>query len=354
MGVWTLDLQDAKGALTLAASVPFHGARISWSADDAGSIEVDLKPSQMSTAWSDGAGMRRVIANLDGVPVWAGFVTNVTQDGPPGDITYKASGLGLQSILEKRIVRFPFVITDTSANIVAALLDEIENVQVNGDMGFTMGTTLGTFPTRTRSYCTGAIISEEINALADIGRGFDWEVDAFGALNLWAQGRGSVLGVSLAIADGIHTWGVESDLADMLTNVTALGDDDQPFGPARVMARKDLMTAAYGRHEESIAVQTTDLDELYDAAFGVLRPRLGSMTRLTVGWLEGLGPFSFGDVWLQDRVTADLGPYFGNSESMKLNDITATLDGNSLQECEYVFEALVNDVDIINDDEDAT
>lgn len=352
---WTLDIKTAKGTSLVAADVPFHGARISWASDDAGSVEVDLKSGQMSTDWAPG--LHRVIVRLDGAAKWQGFVTNLTEDseieGDEASAVYKASGLGLQSILAERIVRFPFEITDTTDNIVAALIDEVENVQVNGDMGFQMGTVTGSFPTRTRDYCTGVVILDEINALMDIGRGGDWEVDEHGNVNLWAPGRGVNSGESLAkTIGGVHTWSVESDTADMLTNVTILGDDRDPFGPTRKMARRDGMTAAYARHEEKIDVTTTDPDEMYDAGFGVLKARLGAMTTLTVSWLEGRGPWPFGAVWLQDRIVADLGPYFGGSSGMRCTDITATLDGNELVECEYSFGALVNDADILDDDED--
>lgn len=345
---WTLDIQDAKGNTTVATDVVFHGARLTWDAEGFGACEVDLKQGQMSDVWQ--SGKHRLIAKLDGTPKWAGMLTKLGRSGEPGGPEWKASGLGLGVLLESRIVRFPFVITDTVDAIVSALLDEIQVTQINGDLGFSMGTATGTFATRTRSYCTGAKIAEEIRELAQKRQGFDWEVDATGAINLWTPKRGVSTGLTIG-EDDTHTWDVESDTDDMLTNVTVLGDFDDPY-QHRVMARKDGMTALFARHEEAIEVTADDDNELYDAGFAVLRARLGSMTTLTTSWLEGRGPWAFGQVWLQDEVSAELESWFGGTQDMRCSSVVATLDGNELVEVEQSFDALVVDADIINDDED--
>lgn len=339
-GTWRLDIQGPDGGANLVTSAPFQAARITWTVDGPGAAEVDLRPEDLTDDWQPGT--HRLVVDLDNMPEFAGYLTRLTRDGPPENITYKASAIGLASILDWRLVRHLYGITGTAAEIVASLLDEAQT-QYHGDMGFSMGAIDGTTVTRTRGYCFGVVIGEAIRELASIGRGFDWEVDATGALNIWNNTRGVNSGKTLAEED-TQSWSVELETSDLVTTVSVIGDQSQPFGPMHHMVRSPGMAITYGRREVVVDVDSTDSDELFDAATAELVSRGGALLRVRTMWIEGRGPWQFGDVWMQDRASVVLPAIFGGTQGMRLIEASVSLDPGTHVYVEHTFEALVEDI----------
>lgn len=344
---WTIDIQGPNGGVNLGTSVPFKSARLAWTGEGPGAMEVDILEAQMSDLWQPGT--HRAIAKLDGVPKLACYLESLSRDSSPTEgLVYRAAGLGLASILDRRYIRRPqaFAAVDTPAGEIAwQLIDAVQD-QVQGDMGFTLGTITGTTVNRTEGYCSGSNVGDEIRALANIRRGFDWEIDAGGAFNVWNSSRGTDLsGTYLVQPTVVNGWTVEADTSDLVTNVVGVGDEARPWGPVEVGVVAGI-ASIYGRRELHIDVDSSDEQELEDAAAAQVEVQAGARVRVGTTWIEGLGPWSFGDVWLQDAVSAALEPWFGGTQDVRCVDITVTIDPNPAEVwfVEHTFDALVADI----------
>lgn len=344
---------------------PFQRMRLVWTVENqgGGSAEIDIRTADVSTDWIPGLHRIHIVGERD----WGGELTRLERSGRPGDTHYKVSALGLASRLDYRVVRHDITVNDEAAVIVEALLSEAQDNQFNGEMGFQMGTVTGTTVTRRRSYCVGVNIGDAIRELAAIGRGFDWEVDADGNLNIWNNTRGVDTGITLD-EEETEDWNIQFDTSELLTNVTAIADPSDPYGPKYRMVRT-ARAIDYGRRETSIDTNIIALnednpgweEEMYDACRAVLRVNGGGFLTLRTMWLSDRAPWTLGDVWLQDRITVTLPEWFGGDQVMRCTDVTVTLEAMPPRDngalppihfIEYGFDALVEDFDIEEGDPD--
>ncbi len=346
--------------------VSFRKMRLVWTVEYGGSAsaEIDLREDQMSDDWM--STNRLVITGPRG---WGGNITEIARTGgPDGEykVGYKVSALGFVHRLDKRIVRHDFAVNDEASVIVEALLSEAQDNQFNGDMGFTFGSVVGTTVSKQRGYCVGIVIGDAIRELASIGnRGFDWEIDPDGVLNIWAGTRGINTGKTLAETD-VSRWEPTLDTSELLTNVTALSDPSDPYNKFRMS--RTAMADNYGRHEATIDTDIVALneenpdweDELYDAGRSLLKVQGGAFLNLRVMYWSHKAPWNLGDVWLQDRITAVLPSWFGGNQTVRCTEVAVTLDplapmqpnGLPPYVVEQSFDALVEDFDITDGDPD--
>jgi hypothetical protein len=350
----------------LADSSTFQKMRLVWTVEAGGaaSAEISLRETDISTVWTP---PHRLLVN--GPVDFGGEITQLAFDGPPAErqkIGYTASGLGHQHRLDLRVVRHDFVVNDTVDVIVEALLSEAQDNQFNGKMGFQFGNTIGTFAAKRRGYCVGVKIGDAIRELAQIGRGFDWEIDAQGYLNMWGPKRGVDSGLTLQ-PEQVEGWAVTLDTSDMLTNVTAIADPSDPFGPKYRMSTT-ATAIDFGRREDTIDTHIIALSqknpdweqELLDAGHGLLKERGGGHITLQTHWFSDRAPWEFGAVWLQDSITAILPDYFGGNTLMRCTDAAVTLDPMPTRPgglapiyfVEMGFDGLIRDEDMIDGDPD--
>lgn len=343
---------------------PFMNMRLVWTVEAGGSasMEISLREEDMDVIWTP---PHRLLIN--GPRNWGGEITNIKRSGSPGDIQYTASGMGHTHRLDQRIVRHNFVVNDRADVHVEALLSEAQDNQNNGDMGFTFGDVNGTCTNLYRAYCYGVSIGDAIRELATIGRGFDWEIAPQGHLNIWAPTRGVDTAFTLADTD-THNWEVELDTSELLTTVSILASNSDPYGPKHRMVRT-MRADDLGRREE--AIDTTviaDLEEnpdweaeLYDAGHALLKERGGGLLNLKTTWLSNNAPWDLGDVWLQDSVLADFPVFFGGPTRIRCTDITVTIEAMPPREngteapiywVDMSWDALIADLDVEDGDPD--
>jgi hypothetical protein len=352
----------------------FRTAQFRWTLENQGgaAIEVDLTQEQ-AALWVP---PQRIIVR--GEHDWIGEINHLERAGKPieigvGDnkVGWKVSGLGLFAArLNKRIVRHDLVVNDTVDVIVEALLSEAQDNQFNGPMGLEMGSTIGSFATRRRGYCVGIRIGDAIRELASMDRGFDFEIDADGRLNMWAPNRGVDTGRTLSETQ-CQLFEPVLDTAEMLTNVTAIADPSDPFGPKYRMSRT-AKAITYGRREDAIDTDIIALneenpdweDELYDVGRGLLRQYGGGFFTLHTRWDAHAAPWSLADVWLQDSVAVEMpdGPFrdaLGDSVDMRVTEVMVTLeampprgDRPPIYWVDYWWDALVRDIDMEDGDPD--
>ena len=342
----------------------FKSARLVWTVEAGGaaSAEVDIRADDVSTLWTP---PHRLL--ITGPMDWGGEVSNLHRSGPPGDISYTASALGHTHRLDKRIVRHVYEVNDTVDIHVRALLSELQDDQYNGDMGFTFGDANGTFTSKLKAYCFGLNAGDAIRELAAQGRGFDWEIDAQGYLNMWSPSRGVDTGLTFSDSD-CHDWDIEFDSSEMITTVTAFADNTDPYGPKHTLVR-NLTADDFGRREATIDTDVIALDEknpnwledLEDAGRGLLKELGGAEIRLKTTWLSHMAPWPLGTVWLQDTATALLPDFFGGDRVMRCTDVTVTLEAMPpraqgteapIYWVEMGWDALIHDDDMLDGDPD--
>ena len=351
----------------------FRKARFNWTLENqgGGTVEIDLTEEQAAGFTQP----QRLI--IRGERDWAGEILNLKRSGKPNEIGlpgstvgWTASGIGLFHRLDYRIVRHDLAINDTADVIVEALLSEAQDNQFNGGMGMQMGSVSGTPYSRNRSYCVGVNIGDAIRELADQGRGFDHEIDADGNLNIWYGSRGVDTGRTLSETQ-CQSFDIELDTSELLTQVTAIADPSDPFGPrfhmSNIFENGHFLAFFYGRRE--VAIDTDIIanthnnpdweDELRAAGHGLLKQYRGGALTLHAMWTSNKAPWSMGDVWLGDIVSVELPDVFGGTQDMRVTDVTVTLEAMPPRGAqppvywiEYNFDALVTDLAVIDEDLD--
>jgi hypothetical protein len=303
---------------------------VTWALDGPGSLEIDIVPEDMGDQWQ--AGLRRVRVNEDATVRFTGFLEHLGRSGAPDAERYRAAGLGIASRLDQRVVHGDFTRNDVVATDIAWDLIQHAQNQADGGLGITLGTITGTAPSRTRHFCDGDVIAEQIGNLAAMEPGgFFWEIDPLGAFNAWVGDRGSASGQTLAEGEAI-LFEIEDDTSDLLTYVTALGEADEPCG-APLEVRSSTLATAYGRRESTVDSDTrltTELDQLADHEL-LVRGR--SRRSVKASWIEAAGyrPWTFGDVWLGDTLTVELDSWFGGTQTMRVVTIVVSLEFQALE-----------------------
>jgi hypothetical protein len=342
----------------------FKSARLVWTleAGGAASAEIDIRPDDPGPVWTP---PHRLL--VTGPKDWGGEVSNFHRSGSPTEgMSFTATAVGHALRLDKRIVRHVYEVNDTADVHVRALLSELQQNQYNGDMGFQFGNAVGTFASRLKAYCFGLNAGDAIRELAAQGRGFDWEIDAQGYLNMWGPSRGTDTGLTLD-PEACHDIEIEFDSSEMVTTVTAFGDNSDPYGPKHTLVR-NLTADNFGRRETVINTDIITLDEknpnwlqdLEDAGRGVLKEYGGAQITMKTTWLSNNAPWNLGAVWLADSANVLLADYFGGTRKMRCTDVTVTLDpmpprsggAAPIYFVEMGWDALINDADMLDGDPD--
>ncbi len=316
MPTWQLDVKPKNGGTNVATDVPFHRLRATQTIEGPGSIEIDLSETHIDDFWQAGTHRVKLTGPLD----VSGFVSGLNQSGRRsggGDgIIYTARGLGLASVLDWRLVRHQIEYMDENASdIVFGLLDEAES-QYNGNMGFSPGTVHGVTEVLTEGYCFGTIIGDSIRELSTKGVGFDWEVNANGELEIWAGSRGGDSGLTLD-PDEVTNITIDADTASLVTTVSAIGRQPDPFGPIHDMVRDVNAADTFGRREIAIDVDADDDErpKLIRQATAALKEKKGATLTVDAMWAHTHGPWDFVALKLGDTVDVLLpGWFYGNQE----------------------------------------
>jgi len=339
---WTIDILSLDGTVVEVADAPFKSARATWAGDGPGALEVNLRPTDVLYGhWK--AGQRR-LALKDGASArqFQGWLDRLERAGQPSDVQYRAASLGLASILDRRIVHGDVNVVEVVATTAAMTLLDHLSAQLDDATGFTLGTVTGVARSVTRFWCDGDVAAALMKDLAETqDGGFAWEIDADGQFNAWVGGRGTDLSATLTLAPSESIgWTCVNDVAQMATYATGIGDrdDDVPCGPPLAI-EDDPLRVDYGRREVVVTHETTDEAEMLGVAQEELRARVASRINLKTEWIEGRGPWGFGDVWIGDVVNAELGPEFGGDADVRCTSVSVTLEPGVHEFVEMEFEA---------------
>jgi len=353
-GDWTLSVMGKNGGGPTFTDVPFHALRATKSLEGPGSMDIDLAVPHMDDYWTPG--LHRV--TLEGPYDWSGYITGLEQSGRPSDggVYWTAHCLGLGYILDWRLIRQQITFPDTTADdIVFAILEHLQD-QYNGDMNFSPGTVNGTCDTLNEEYCFGVVAGDAIREMATEGSGFDWNVNADGELNIWAGGRGTDTGQNMN-PNKVTDITVNYDTSDLVTTVSIIGSQTDPFGPIHDVVYDGAST--FGRHEIAIDVDA-DNDQrprLIKAGKAELKARRGATLNVTATWVANNdGPWEIGEgIGLGDRVDLVLDDWFQGTQTARVVDFSIELDTNAPYDffMEYGFQGRITDDEIEDVDPDA-
>lgn len=354
-GEWTMSIMGKNGGGPTYTDVPFHSARFTKTLEGPGSFEVNLAVPHIQDYWQ--AGTHRM--TLDGPFDFAGYITGLEQTGRPSDggIYWAARGLGLAYIFDWRLIRQQITFPNTEqSDIVFAILDHLQD-QYNGNMNFSHGTVHdGPTDEVDQEYCFGVVAGDAIREMSTQGTGFDWTVNADGELVIWTGERGTGSGFTLN-QDDVSDININFDTSELVTTVSAVGSQTDPFGPIHDMVRDINAADTFGRHEIVIDVNADDdqRPKLLRHARSELKARRGATLEVRATWASGHGPWDYGDVKLGDHVTLDLPTYFGGSQAARCVDISLELDYNAPDNyfLEFGFQARVTDDELDEVDPDA-
>lgn len=338
---WSIDILSLDGTTVEAADAPFKSGRVTWALDGSGALELNLRDSDAATGeWLYG---RRRVALKDPADVrqFQGWLDHFERGGTDKlHPEYRAAVPGLAAILDFRAVHGDFsVVEEVATDAAMAILDHIA-AQTDDQTGFTLGTVTGVARTVTRYFCDGDLASALIKELAETqDGGFAWEIGPNGELNAWVGGRGSDLSATVTLAPSdVIDWACIGDVSQMATYATGLGERDEQSscGPPLVVDFTDERTE-YGRREVVVESETSSEDDMQGITEEELRARVASRTTLRTTWIEGYGPWDFGDVWLGDVVNVELGPEFGGDADMRLLSVSMTFEPGVYEftECEW-------------------
>lgn len=337
----TVDLQTRAGG-ALVSDVPLAAYRVVWSIDGPGSFEAEIGEND-AAAWL--AGQRRVVMrSSDGSAAWAGWLTGLSEStqsfndlSKKRGTTLRASGLGLASVLSRRVVHGDFNKFMTVGTTTAWNLIQHAQAQSDGNYNFTLGGITGTAPARTRTYCDGDNIADAVNELAALSPGgFDWEISAEGAFGAWVGGRGTASGETLIRAEASN-WDVNYETNELATYATVLGDSEQPCG-APLVIRSNGLSTTYGRLEAVAEMDSNDSTEMNALGDEELRTRLASRLRVHATWPESRSPWAWGAVWLGDTLSVTVPAHFGGTQTMRVIEVAISVEPPNFGWIEYEME----------------
>lgn len=340
---WSIDILSLDGASTVVSAAPFKSGRSTQAVDGEGVLEVELRPPDVAGGdWLRGQ-RRLLLKDSAGTPRFQGWLDRLERAGNPGAVGYRATARGLRSVLDRRIVHGDVNQVHVRAtDIVKELVLVHIQAQTFDKTNFSDGTTEGTAPFRDRRYCDGTVISEGIRELAEMDPGgFAWEIDELGQLNMWVgtNTRGTNRSGSVTLRpEDVNDWQYVGDTADLVTFAMGLGGDSSSCSRPSTTVN-DSLQSTYGRLEAVVEDSTDDTDELGEKAQEELRARIASRSALRATWIEGRGPWSFGDVVLGDVVNAELGAEFGGDAHLRLTSTSVTMEPGLHEFVETTWEA---------------
>lgn len=329
---WSIDLLSLDGSGVIAGNAPFRSARVVWAADGSGALEVNLaRPQLVTNGWVHG--QRRVqVKNPDGDALWEGWLTRLERSGKPSDgpdgQAFRAAGLGLGSILAKRVIVGDVSFVETNrTDVVEALLAHMAG-QAYDATDFTADVT-GVSTSVTRYYCDGDVLQDIIDELANTSDGgFGYTFEPGGVMRIVVGGIGTDLTGSYTLDEtAVQDWSVTGETESVATYVMGIGDaqDDQPCG-APVQETFDALRSDYGRLEAVVTSDENTEGAMLAVAEEELRARMATRYNVRATWLESRAPWEFGTVWIGDTIQVDTGTEFEGVIDMRCTSVSLSFE----------------------------
>ena len=174
------------GALTAATS-----RKLSFFVDQAATAAFTMPGEHPQTAQIAELSVD-VFASRDGVALFRGRVANSSDQLNADTLTSTFAALDYRGMLGRRILWQGVTRSFRGADQADIAWQMIADTQAlaGGSLGITRGAAAATGVLRDRDYDPGKNLGEALTQLGDVQGGFEWEVDAQRAFNLWHPARG--------------------------------------------------------------------------------------------------------------------------------------------------------------------
>ena len=177
----------------------------------------------------------------DNVPIFRGRVGS-SGDTLTADVhTATFSAVDYRGMLDRRILWAESTLSfrQVDQGLIAWQMIADSQAQPGGNLGITGGSGLSTGVPRDRDYAAGQKVGEAVTQLGEVINGFDWEIDANLAFNVYYPARGRQTGIDLVFGSqisGATRTVVSSGYANAIrysgsAQTTAVEVADSSFGP---------------------------------------------------------------------------------------------------------------------------
>ncbi len=301
MTVWTWVLGETPpSGVRLRELTKAHGRSATWRLDANATAQFSIKGT------SDEAAVIVPLATdltcyRDGVKMFRGRIGPESDDISPTNHACQFTATDYRGMLGYRITGAAgAAYTSTAAGAIALGLVTTSQALAGGNWGVTAGVGTATGTSRDKTIDPGKPVVESINELGRLDAGFEWEVDAELALNLWHPRRGSVNGVVLDYGGVLNRVQRLLDPKDFANAALATGGQ----GLAPVMsATAGIGTDPRGRWETSGSFPTITDQNTLNARAPWLRDQASTLRpTYTVQFRPGRWKGKT-HVWLGDTVT---------------------------------------------------
>jgi len=334
--VWTFAV-GSNNSLPNWALTQAHSRRVTWRLTTPSdcSFDIDgetLDALQISELVSD------VWVYRNGVPLFRGRV-GTTSDSYDGSMLKTTVNVAdYKGVLARRLLIEGDTLAYTTATDQAAIaLGLINATQGNsgGQLGIVAGIGASTGVTRVRTFLAGQNVGEELDKLAHVQGGFDWDISPTRTpalhLDIYSPTRGATTSAVLDVGGRVRTFQRQYDPGMYANAVRITGANTTGGAPPGLTAvnraASNIGTAAQGRWDSQVGdtniVEQTTLTERAGA-------ELAESSTVLPQWTVELQPNSWGgpaDVWLGDTVPLvgkigrlnDVGP-------LRVQEITCVFD----------------------------
>lgn len=237
----------------------------------------------------------------DGHKMFRGRIGPSTDDIGPGSHVSQFTAIDYRGMLNyRKIGRYGASYTATPAGTIAADLVAASQALPGGNWGITAGVGAATGTVRDNTLDPGKPIDEAIAEMGRLDNGYEWDVDADLALNLWHPTRGDNNGVVLDYGGLLNRVRRQLDPKDYANATLATGATG--LTPA-TDETSDVATDPKGRLEVAVGYPSIINQPYLDAKAAWL---LGQTSTLRAGWSVTFRPGRWGGrghVWLGDTCT---------------------------------------------------
>lgn len=273
-----------------------------------------------------GPGLTRdILVSRDGVALERVRVIRPHRKGDGRTHMTQVSCLGYRELLARRMLMGALSYTAIDQGTIAWNLIAHIQAQTGGNMGITQGTTT-TGILRDRSFTAGQYAGQEIERLSKAADGFDWEIDADLAFQVFHPQRGTDTQETLRFSnDGPSNCAEWEEIPDPAGFANALRVTAPGSLTPEVRLMAGLSTAETGRFDRQVGLTgVVDQDQLAEQADGLSADQgdFGSILkmRLRRGHWKGRS-----HIWVGDTVRAVVKDgYTSIVESLRVQEMEFT------------------------------
>lgn len=228
------------GELTAATS-----KQVTWLLDGASFASFNIDGYHPQAALISELETDLIVYDSEGIARFRGRLGSSTDDLSPSGFTSTFSAVDYRGMLGRRIIWNGSTTTFSAREQADIAWTLIDDSQALGDWGITQGSGRITGVARDRTYQEGQVIGDLIAQLGEVDNGFDWEIDATLAFNVFYPQRGRDADVALDYGGRVARVQRNLDTSTFANAVRESGSDFEADGTTP-LAAATAVAASFG------------------------------------------------------------------------------------------------------------